>query len=318
MTLPFRFIAPMPPLDQAAARWRDAIRRLEAEGYDTVAISDHVSRGWAMDPLVAMTAAANATTTLRILSLVLANDFRHPVLVHRAIAMLDVLSGGRVEVGLGAGWLPEDYEALGIPLDPPATRIARLGEAVRLIRRLFDSTEPFDVDGAYYRGRGVGGIPRPIQQPRPPILVGGGGKSVLTLAGAESDIAGVNASLTRGSGRREGVRALTAEDAAEKVGWVLEAARGAGRADPPELQVSALHTHVTDSSSEARATLERLAADTGLTNGAVEASPAVLVGDVERCCDLLRQRREQFGFSYVKLGPDPLAAAPIVAALAGT
>ncbi len=316
---PFRFIAPMPTLEQSPARWRDAIRRLESDGYATVAISDHVSRGWAMDPLVAMTAAADATTTLRVMSMVLANDFRHPALVQRAIATLDILSRGRVELGIGSGWLPEDYSALGLRLDRPSIRIERLAEAVRLIKRLFETAEPLSHDGDHYRARGLEGLPRPVQLPRPPILVGGGGRAVLSLAGREADIAGVNSSLVRGSGRREGVAGLTADAASEKVVWVRDAA-AAGRRHhgEPELQVSVLHAHLADSAAQAAATLDGLAADLGLDREAVDASPAVLVGSVDRCCDLLRERRERFGFSYVKLGPDPAAAAPIVARLAGT
>jgi probable F420-dependent oxidoreductase len=318
MTRPFRFIAPMPKLDQPAAGWRDAVRRREAEGYATVAISDHVSRGWAMDPIVALMAAADATTTLRVLALVLANDFRRPALVHRAIASIDVLSGGRVEVGLGGGWLADDYAALGIELDPPPTRVARLGEAVRLIKRLFESSEPLDFDDDHYTAHGLQGLPTAIQRPRPPIIVGGGGRAVLTLAGGEADIAGVNASLVSGSGRREGITGLTASAAVEKVGWVREAARAAGReADAPELQVSVLETHLTDSPSEASATLDRLATDLDLDRRAIETSPAVLVGSLDHCADLLLERRERFGFSYLKLGPDPAAAAPLVARLAG-
>src|SRR4029078_2623552 len=111
-------MAPVPTLDRSPGAWRDAVRRIEADGYSAVAISDHVSRGWAMEPLVAMQAAADATTTLRVLSLVLANDYRHPALVHRAIATIDVLSGGRVELGLGAGWVRDGQAALRRPLDP--------------------------------------------------------------------------------------------------------------------------------------------------------------------------------------------------------
>ena len=117
----------MPRLDQPARRWRDAIRRIEDLGYATVSISDHFTRGWIMEPVVAMTVAAEVTERLRVLSLVLGNNYRHPVLVHKAMATLDVLSGGRVEVGLGAGWLQRDYQAAGMPLDPPGARIDRLG-----------------------------------------------------------------------------------------------------------------------------------------------------------------------------------------------
>jgi probable F420-dependent oxidoreductase len=309
----------MPTLDRSPGEWRDAVKRLEADGYSAVAISDHVSRGWAMEPLVAMQAAADATTTLRVLSLVLANDYRHPALVHRAIATIDVLSGGRVELGLGAGWLADEYAALGLPLDPPATRVERLDEAVRLIKQLFDAERPVSATGTHYRAAGLEGLPRPVQRPRPPILVGGGGRSVLSLAGREADIAGVNASLVHASGRKAGVAGLIADAAAEKVGWVRAAAREAKRGpDDPELQVSVLHTHVTDSPSAGRAALARLPQDVGLSEEAVDASPALLVGSVDRCSELLLERRERFGFSYLKLGPDAAAAAPVVTRLAGT
>jgi probable F420-dependent oxidoreductase len=316
---PFRFIASMPILERDPDAWRDAVRRIEGVGYTTVAVSDHVTRGWAMEPLVALQAAADATTTLRILSLVLANDYRHPALVHRAIATIDVLSGGRAELGLGAGWLPDDYAALGLPLDPPGTRIRRLDEAVRLIKQLFDATSPVTAAGAHYRVESLEGVPRPTQRPRPPILVGGGGRAVLSLAGREADIAGVNAALVRGSGRREGVAGLRASATLEKVGWVREAAREARRdAREPELQVSVLHAHITESAAATREVVERIAKDVGLAPEEVDASPAVLVGDVGRCCELLLERRERYGFSYIKLGPDPMAVAPIVARLAGT
>jgi alkanesulfonate monooxygenase SsuD/methylene tetrahydromethanopterin reductase-like flavin-dependent oxidoreductase (luciferase family) len=142
---------------------------------------------------------------------------------------------------------------------------------------------------------------------------------VLSLAGREADIAGVNASLVHAAGRTAGVAGLSADAAAEKVSWVRAAAREANRGpDEPELQVSVLHTHVTVSPSAGRAALARLAQDVGLSEEAVDASPAVLVGSVDRCIELLLERRERFGFSYIKLGPDAAAAAPIVARLAGT
>ena len=323
MIEPFRFIAPMPGLRPDLAAWRSDVAALEDLGYSTVAISDHVSRGWSMEPFAALMAAADATTSLRVLSMVLANDYRHPALVHRAFATIDVLSGGRVELGIGAGWLADDYRALGLKLDAPGTRIERLEEAVGLLKRLFAATSPVSFAGRHYTVTEMEPLPKPVQQPRPPILLGGGGRAILGLAGREADIVGINARLGgagsgNAGGRAAGIAGLTARAAEEKVGWVRAAARAAGRADEPILQVSVLEAHVTDSPSAARSIIARLADDTGLDGSDVEGSPAVLVGSAEHCADVLIERRSRFGFSYVKLGPDAAAAAAIVARLAGT
>jgi probable F420-dependent oxidoreductase len=309
----------MPTLQGSPARWRDAVRRLEDEGYATVAISDHLTRGWAMDPLVAMMAAADATNSLRVLSLVLSNDYRHPALVHKAIATIDVLSGGRAELGLGAGWLAADYAALGLEMEPALARILRLDESVRLLKQLFAAAGPIAFDGAQYRGRGLEGLPRPTQLPRPLLLIGGGGRHVLSLAGREADIVGVNASLEPGAVRSAGIAGLTAAAAEEKVGWISAAVEDAGRkAEDVELQVSVLELHLSDSAADCRRHLDSLADASGLDRARTESSPSVLVGSLDHCADLLRERRDRFGFSYIKLGPDPVAAAPLVRRLAAT
>ena len=315
---PFRFIAAMPTLDQPAATWRDAVRRLEDTGYSTVAISDHVTRGWAMDPLVTMSAAAGATDRLRVLSLVLSNDFRHPALVYKAIATIDVLSGGRAELGLGAGWLTADYDALGVPFDPPAVRVQRLGESVRLIKRMFLSDAEVSFVGSHYQIRDFEPLPRPIQRPGPPLLIGGGGKAILTLAGRQADIVGINASLAPDADRAAAVIGLTEVEVEEKLRWVREAAVAAGRAPADlEFQLNVLELHITDSRAEANAVLDSLSTALKLPREMIESAPAVLVGGLARCSELLEERRARFGFSYIKLGSDPLASARLVAHLAG-
>lgn len=272
-----------------------------------------------MDPLVTMMAAADATERLRVLSLVLSNDNRHPALVHKAVATIDVLSGGRAELGLGAGWLADDYAALGLPRDRPAIRISRLEESVRLLKRLFEAKAPFDFEGAHYRGRGLEGLPPPAQHPRPPLLIGGGGKRMLSLAAREADIVGVNASLGASASRATQITGLTAEEAEEKVRWVAESMTDTGRpAEDVELQVSVLELHLTDSPAAARRVLESLADASGLDPKSVAESPAVLIGSLDHCAELLQGRRQRFGFSYIKLGPDAFAAAPLVSRLAGT
>ncbi len=308
----------MPTLEQPPLLWREAVRRLEATGFASVAISDHLTRGWAMDPLVTMMAAADASDRMRVLSLVLSNDYRHPALVHKSIATIDVLSGGRAELGLGAGWLAGDYDAIGLPFDRPDVRIARLEESVRLVKWMFAAEEPVSFEGTYYRLHEFESLPKTVQRPRPPVLIGGGGKAILSLAGREADIVGVNASLGPGARRASGVVGLTAAAVEEKLGWVWAAAITTGRT-PVELefQVSVLEVHITDSRSEAGRMLDSLSDDLGLRRQTVETSPAVLVGSLERCCELLEERRERFGFSYIKLSSDAAASALLVARLAG-
>jgi probable F420-dependent oxidoreductase len=312
---PFRFSAAMPRLGQSVPAWRAELRRIEDLGFSSVTISEHLTRGWVMEALVTMTAAVCATSALRVLSLVLANDYRHPALLHKAVATLDVLSGGRVEVGLGAGWMPSDYEAAGIPFDPPGLRVERLAESVEVIKGLFGE-RPLTYHGKHYQISELDGLPRPVQAPHPPILIGGGSRRVLELAGEAADIAGINASMRR-TGRGSALLDLSEERVATKIATVRAAARTAGR-DPDQLryQMSILSLRVTDV-PDAQPWTSSLAAD--VTDPDVLAgSPAVLHGSVGYCVDTLQRRREQLGLDYIQFGGDPAAAAPIVARLAGT
>jgi probable F420-dependent oxidoreductase len=313
---PFRFMAPMPRLDQPPGRWCDAVRRIEDLGFATVSISDHFTRGWVMEPLVAMTAAAAATERLRVLSLVLGNDYRHPVLVHKAMATLDVLSEGRVEIGLGAGWMRSDYQAAGIPYAKPAARIERLEESVVLLKGLFGS-EPLTFTGAHYRIDGLDGLPKPVQRPHPPLLVGGGGRRVLSVAGRHADIVSVNPSLREGVVTAELLEDATAERIDQKVAWVREAAAAVGRwPEEVELQLNLLVCQVTSRNGPVSRAVSSLAG--GADPTLLEKSPAILAGSVAQCVEALQERRERFGISYVNLGVDVEAVAPIVARLAGT
>jgi probable F420-dependent oxidoreductase len=312
----FRFSTAMPPLTQPVSAWRAQLRRIEDLGYWSVAISDHFTRGWVMEPLVAMTAAAEATSTLRMLPLVLGNDYRHPVLLHKALATLDVLSGGRVEIGLGAGWMDSDYAAANIPFDPPGVRVDRLAESAQVITGLFGQ-EPLFFHGKHYQISDLDGLPKPVQAPHPPLLIGGGGRRVLQLAGAMADIVGINAAMHAGTATGHALLDLTGERVAAKIDIAQAAARAAGR-DPATLrhQTSILSMHLTDVPG-ARPWVSSLAAN--VTDPAVLAtSPAVLRGSVASCVEALQRRREEFGLDYIHIGGDPTVAAPIVARLAGT
>ena len=315
---PFRFIAPMPAIGRDPRAWTDQLRRIEDLGFDSVAISEHLTGGWSMDALATMAAAAIATSRLRLLSLVLSNEFRHPVLLHRAAATIDVLSGGRLELGLGTGWLAADFAASGLPMAPIGTRIDRLAEAVTLIKDLFGPA-PVTFPGAHYQIADLAGLPQPVQLPHPPILIGGGGPRLLRLAAREADIVGIHARLDPA-----GIDAGTAVDLgpeaiAEKVGWVQAELERVGRSPAGvELQFSVYLTRIEDSTRSAAATRSSFGAVLSANPQLVEESPAVLVGSLDRCVELLQERRERFGLSYWHLGHDVEAAARIVSRLSGT
>jgi len=288
-------------------------------GFSTIAVSDHFTQGSTIEPVVAMCAAASVTERLRVLCLVFGNDYRHPVLVHRSMALLDVLSEGRVEVGLGAGWMRSDYEAAGIGYDPPGVRISRLQEAASVVKGLFGDV-PFSFSGEHYEIAGLDGLPKPVQKPHPPLMIGGGGRRVLSVAAEEADIVSVTVTSTpTGEVIPERIaREMSAEGIAEKIGWVRAAADAAGRRfDDLEIQIGMVCT-LTDTAEQARTALEAIAKTYSADPAEVERSPAVLVGSLEQCVETLHERRERLGISYISpLFTDPAAVAPLVARVAG-
>jgi probable F420-dependent oxidoreductase len=308
----------MPSLALPRQQLRDALRHIEDVGFDSVSVSEHLSLGWWMEPITALMAAALLNERLRLLTLVLSNDFRHPVILHKMAATLDMLSDGRLELGLGAGWMPADYAAAGIPFDAPSVRIARLAESVRVFKGL-SGPVPYTFEGQHYQIRGLDGQPKPVQRPHPPLLIGGGGRTVLGLAAAEADIVGIHCNLQSAALGGRAAADLALDRISEKVSWVRQAAAAAGRSlDCIELQLSIYLCEVTGSVTASHTATsvfsELIRADPAL----LSTSPAVLVGSVEQCIEALRERRERFGFSYIKLGGDVDAVAPIVSRLAGT
>src|SRR4051812_32812660 len=320
---PFRFAATMPAPAPPIADWHAQLRHLEDLGLSSVVAADHFTGGYAFEPMVALTAAAATTTRLRLQTGVLGNDYRHPVLVHRMAALLDVVSDGRLVLGLGAGWMTSDYEAAGIPLDPPGVRVSRFAEALTVVKGLF-GPEPFDFAGEHYTVHGLDGLPKPVQQPHPPLFVGGGSPRVLRLAGREADIVGINASLRAGELGGDAVRDLSAERVAEKIAWVREGALAAGR-DPDALELEMNHwlAKVTTSAASATDLLERMGKRFDVEPATLAASPSVLVGTVAQVVDTLTARRDDLGISVVQLDagfptPDLDAFAPVIETLAGT
>lgn len=306
----FRFGAQL-SFARSGEEWATKARRLEELGYSTLCVPDHFDDQLA--PMPALAAAAGATTTLRVGTLVLDNDYRHPLLVAKEAASVDLLSGGRLELGMGAGWLDSDYRQSGITCDPPGVRIDRLEEALAVVKGLLAGGK-FSFTGKHYTVTGHPGTPVPVQRPRPPLLVGGGGRRILSLAGREADIVSVNFDLRSGSiGPHLGATA-TAEATAEKARWVREAA--GDRFDDVELSFTAYLTMVTD---DREAVAAGLGSGFGLDTDQVLAMPNFAIGTVVQIADELERRRDELGFSYVVVGGEcHEAMAPVVARLAGT
>jgi probable F420-dependent oxidoreductase len=294
-----------------ASEWRDKARKIEDLGFSTLFTPDHFL-DTVLAPMVAIAVAATATSTLRVGTLVLGNDYKHPAVVAKEAASLDVLSDGRVELGIGAGWMQTDYDALGMPYDSAGLRIERLAEAIAVLKGSW-GPGPFSFAGEHYTITDYDAIPKPVQQP-PPLLIGGGGPRLLRLAGREADIVGINPNLRAGAVTADAVQSSVASETKRKIDWVRE---GAGdRFDDIELQIRYFVCAVTD---DARGLAESMAPGMGLTADEALESGVALVGTVDEICDTLVARREEWGVSYVVVGDDNLDAfAPVLARLAGT
>jgi probable F420-dependent oxidoreductase len=312
---PFRFGLVVYDGPADVGRWRELAQRAEGLGYSTLLMGDHVGQFLPFGgsaPLLALADAAAATANLRVGTAMLANDYRHPALVAREAATIDVLTDGRFELGIGAGWLESDYQALGVPYDPAPTRIDRLAEAVRLMK-LGWAGEVFDFAGEYYSVRDYRGLPRPIQRPHPPVAIGGGTSRILRKAGELADIVGVHVS-TRSKGPQERARDLSEERLHQKLAWIRV---GAGdRFSALELQMTVFTLLISHDPQEAvrRAAAQRAAAAAEITGSVMS-----LVGTVDSVCDELRRRRELWGVSYVTVDAASCDAfAPVVARLNGS
>ena len=266
-------------------------------------------------PNVALASVATATSTLRIGHFVLNNDLRHPAVLHQELATLDVLSGGRLEIGIGAGWNEPEYAWSGIPFDPVSKRVSRLEESVTILKGLF-APDKLTFRGKHFAIADMDGRPKPVQKPHPPFLIGGGGKRVLQLAAREAQIVGFAPRI----GSTGGIRSCTFEATREKVQWVREAA--GERFDDIELNTyPALRpTAVTDDPARAaRDLLESLRKrePLDLTLDDVLDSPHVFIGTVDQLVAKFTRLRDEFGISNVMIGSDMDAFAPVVERLAG-
>jgi probable F420-dependent oxidoreductase len=319
MTRPFRFLADPGDVTDGPTL-AAAARRAESIGYSALVYPDHVVVPFGMVPLLSWAAAA--TERLRVAPFVANNDLRHPALLAQDLATLDVLSGGRVEVAIGAGWNRPEYDALGIPFDPVGVRVARLGEAIAVLKGCF-SGEPFSVAGEHYTVAGHSGLPVPVQRPHPPLFVGGGGRRILELAAREADIVGLAPRTMTGTGGaavRSDPRSITIAATEEKIGWIRAAAGD---------RFATLELNVYPTGAPPRLTDEPRAVAAGILDGirartgvdvdvdTYLASPHVFVGSVDGLVAKLTELREQLGISSFMLG-DIDTLAPVVERLAGT
>lgn len=307
---PFRFGIQVSSQPDKAS-WVNLAQRTEASGFDVLTMPDHFTDQLA--PIPALMTVADNTTTLRVGALVWDNDYKHPVVLAKELATIDVLSNGRLELGLGAGWMISDYEQSGISYDRPGVRIDRFIEGLDVIRGCM-AAESFSYSGEHYTIKNYNGLPKPIQAPCPPILIGGGGKRVLTYAAQHADIVGVNATLTAGAVGPDVIATMSAAAVDDKVAIVRNAA--GGRVNDIEMNIRAFMVNITD---DALGAINRLASAMHVDDSLIAETPFALIGPPSKLIEDLIARRERWGFSYVIVGGEDIEKfAPVVAALRGT
>lgn len=297
MTRPFRF-GVVTASARSGDEWAKRARRVESLGYSTLVVPDTLQ--YTLAPLPALAAAAAATRSLRVGAYVLANDFRNPVLLAKEVATLDLLSGGRLELGLGAGRPDAAAEngMLGIPFDRGGVRVNRLAESLGLLKRLL-AGETATAPGQYYAASGARISPPPVQTPHPPILIAGSGRRLLSLAAREADIVAFGIAPTD-----------TEVGLAEKVGWVREAAGPAFDRLELNLNLMAVGDRVP----------RQVSARMGLDAAALAAAGSVvaLTGTTEEMCQTLLRRRDRLSVSYLMVADELIEdLAPVVERLAG-
>ncbi len=307
---PFRFGTGSFGADSAEA-WREEARKGEALGYDTFLMPDHF--GHQLAPVPALMAAAMATTSIRIGTAVFDNDFRQPAMLAKEMAPIDILSEGRLELGIGAGWIKAEYEQAGISFDPPSVRVERMQEPFHVIKGLWGD-DPFSYSVHHYTIIEMQGWPKPPQRPRPPIMIGCGAKRMLSFAARQADIIGIIAPATPGG--RLDTLSDSEERVCEQVSWVREAA--GDRFDRIELPMLFWAVRVTDDRYAGAEDIARTRYRP-TTPEQILASPYYLIGSIEGIAERLLEMRERFSVSYITVMPgNGETFAPVVARLNGT
>ncbi len=317
-------------------KWAEFAKKAEASGYDIITMPDHFTNQYA--PIPALMSAADATSSLRIGMLVLDNDFRHPVVLAKELATLDILSEGRLEIGIGAGWMPSDYEFSGIIFENPSIRINKLEESIAVIKASFKEKK-FDFDGNFFKIKNYEGFPKPVQSPMPPLLMGGGGTKMLTLAVREANIISIANTKTKDFGEdvigrmssiaksateltkfeektipKKSIHSLSKSAVDEKISKICLLA--GEKIQDIELNIRPFMINITKNVNSAVA---NLAVRLGEEAQDVLDNPFALIGPPEKLIDDLLQRRDHWGISYVTVGLDDIDTfAPVVSHLRGT
>ncbi|HLN15648.1 MAG TPA: TIGR03621 family F420-dependent LLM class oxidoreductase [Acidimicrobiales bacterium] len=308
----FRFAAQLSKGPEGTGRsWTEQAKRAEDLGYSALLMPDHF--GDQLAPMPALVAAACATTKLKVGSLVFDNDYKHPLVLAKEAATVDVLSDGRFEMSLGAGWMKTDYEQSGIPYDPPSVRVDRFEEAVQIVKGLLEAEGLYSFSGQHYTITEHEPHPRPVQRPRPPLIIGGGGKRVLSIAGREADIVSINVNLREGTGGVEVAPNASPDATRQKIQWVKEAA--GDRFADLELNCLIGLVLITD---DRDSLIESMAPAFGIDPTDAHHIPLALAGTLEQMEEELQWRREEYGISYFSIEADSWELlGPVVAKLAG-
>jgi probable F420-dependent oxidoreductase len=309
---PFRFGVRVPNA-RSGSEWAEKARKVEALGYDTFNVPDHLDD--LLAPLPALVSAAAATSRLRVGTNVLNNDLRHPVLVAREAATVDLLTDGRLVLGLGAGSIRSEYEQAGLAFDRGAVRVERLAEAIAIIKGLLTGEE-VTFSGKHYRVSGHTISPLPVQKPHPPILIGGNGRQLLSLAAREADIVGLSGITFRSGGAASPDLSGWRVSAVDQRIELLKDVAGEDRF--AQLEINALVQRVIMTNDRRGAAQELAARWTQLNPEEILQSPYVLVGTVQQMIEDLLARRERWGISYYTItAADMDGFAPVVSHLAG-
>jgi probable F420-dependent oxidoreductase len=322
MTRPFRFA--VQSFNAASGReWGEKVRRAEDLGYSAFHLADHLlgpgpalaKTNHPVQNLAAVPAIAHAaavTSRIKVGCRVFCVDYRHPIVFVKEAMTLDLLSDGRLELGLGAGWLEEEYHATGFAFDPPGTRIDRLEDVIEGLRA-FAAEGLVRVDNDTLHWRDFEGVPKPVRRPHPPLMIGGGSPRILRLAGREADIVSLNFNNRAGVIGPDGVRTSLSAETERKIGWV-KAGAGA-RFDALDIEIGAYFTFVTD---DAKPMVQMFANTFGVSEADMRAFPHALFGSVEAICGELEARRQRYGINYVTVTEDAMVPfAPVVARLTG-
>ena len=322
MTNPFRF-GVQSFNAESGSDWKEKVQKAESLGYSSFHLADHIiGPGPALErtnhpiqslaAIPAMAYAAAVTDTIKIGCRVFCIDYHDPVVLTKEAMTIDLLSGGRLELGLGAGWLADEYKAIGLEMDSPGERISRLEDIIEGIKA-YAAEGPLSILNNTINWQEFDGVPKPVQTPHPPIMIGGGSPRILRLAGREADIVSLNFNNRAGVIGPDGVKTSTAEKTLTKVNWIKQ---GAGdRFSDIEIEIGAYFTFVMD---DAAPLLANFAQMFGLSEDEMSAHPHALFGDVGSICHELERRRDAFGISYVTIGEDAMEAfAPVVSNLAG-